>query len=266
MTRSANSMASDMAVHPTEAMQEPLPVNLDPDHLAANNLHALDHFDPRARSFALLRSQIMNGFFASGERVLVVTSTQPGNGKSFVAANLALALSRVHPVVLVDLDLARPTLGSRLGLKPIVVGVDDYLAGTAALPLSRHRVEQLRLAVLPVRQRRLDAAGLLSGERFQTLFHDLAQGEGDPIIVVDTPPTLATDEILSIAARADGVLMVVEEGRTQTIELSEAMNLLQPTPIIGTILNKSIGGLFRRGSRYHYDDSHGPQKSGRLPA
>ncbi|MCB4858137.1 CpsD/CapB family tyrosine-protein kinase [Sphingobium sp. PNB] len=227
------------------------PVTLDPAHLAANGICALDHLDARSRSFILLRTQIMNGFFASGGRIMAVTSTQPGNGKTFVATNLAMAISRVHPVVLIDLDLAKPALGSRLGLEPHA-GVDDYLAGAAPLPLCRQEVDELRLSVLPVRQRRLDPAGLLSGDRFATLFPALADPEGDPVFIVDSPPTLAIDEILAIGSSVEGVLMVVEEGQTHADELQEAMALLEPRPIIGTVLNKSIGGIFRRRKKNYY--------------
>lgn len=235
---------------PVLEVRDMAPVALDPRHLAANGICALDPLDPRARSFAALRSKIMNGFHASGGRVMAVSSTRPGNGKTFVAANLAVALSRVHPVVLIDLDLAKASLADRFGLAP-VAGVDDFLAGTAPLELCGQKIEELRLTIFPVRQRRLNAASALTAERLDALLAGLAR-ETDPLVILDTPPTLAIDEILSIAGKAEGMVMVVEEGQTPADELQEAIRLLEPTPIIGTVLNKSIASLFRRRNAYHY--------------
>lgn len=238
---------------PCLEVDEKAPVALDPDRLAANGICALDPLDPRSRSFFMLRSQIANNFYAPGGRVMAVTSAQPGNGKSFVALNLAIAVSRVQPVILVDLDLSKPVLGERLGLKP-VVGVDDYLAGEVKLAPCRQRIEDLRLTILPVRQRRLDPVRLLSGERFDALFHDLADPTADPLIIIDTPPTLAIDEILAIAAKVEGMVLVAEEGQSRSDEFREAMDLLEPTRIIGTVLNKSIGNWFRRQSYAYYGE------------
>jgi Mrp family chromosome partitioning ATPase len=235
------------------------PVVLDAAHLATNDICALNPTDARSRSFIMLRTQIINGFCSAGGRVMAVTSAQTGNGKTFIATNLALAISRVQPVVLIDLDLAKPALGSRLGLTP-AAGIDDYLAGTAPLELCRQQIAGLRLSVFPVRQHRLDSVGLLSGDRFDALWSALREGAADPVILIDTPPTLAIDEILSIASKIEGVLMVVEEGQTYGDELLEAMALFEPKPLIGTVLNKSISGLFRRRKRnyYYYPSERAP--------
>jgi Mrp family chromosome partitioning ATPase len=242
---------------PCLEVDEKAPVALDPDRLAAHGICALDPLDPRSRSFFMLRAQIANNFYNPGGRVMAVTSAQPGNGKSFVALNLAIAVGRVQPVILVDLDLSKPSIGERLGLKP-VVGVDDYLAGEVKLAPCRQRIDDLRLTVLPVRQRRLDPVRLLSGERFDALFHDLADPDADPnadpLIIIDTPPTLAIDEILAIAGKVEGMVLVAEEGQSRSSELREAMELLEPTPIIGTVLNKSISNWFRRQRYAYYGD------------
>ncbi|WP_022681618.1 CpsD/CapB family tyrosine-protein kinase [Sphingobium bisphenolivorans] len=249
-------------VAPVLEVRKMAPVLLDQGHLAASGICSLDPLDPRARSFALLRSQIMNGFHASGGRIMAITSTRPGNGKSFVAANLAFALSRVQPVVLIDLDLAKPVLADRLGLAPLA-GIDDFLLDGAPLDFCGQRIENMRLTVYPVRQPRLDTGAALASERLDAMLRGLADQEADPIFVIDTPPTLAIEETLSIAAKVQGMLIVVEEGETPADELKEAIDLVEPTPIIGTVLNKSIASLFRRRHQYQYyaDRSLLPPKS-----
>ena len=76
--------------------------------------------------------------------------------------------------------------------------------------------------------------------------------EGRPICIVDTPPTLVQDDLSRIAAVVDGVILVVEEGKTSKGLIREAEAMLTPAPIIGTILNKSLTAARTRGS-YGYD-------------
>ncbi len=214
-------------------------VVLDAAHLVENGIFGFDPMDVRAHSFVMLRSQILNRFHREGGRVLAVTSTQPGNGKTFVTANLAAAMSHIHPTVLIDLDLRRPTLASRFGLTTYR-GIDDYLAGDAPFTQTGIRVAGVDLVVHGGRQPRRDSATLLADDRvgqMMTALRDRAEG---PVCIVDTPPIMALDDIMLIARHVDGVLLVIEEGDTRSADVIESLRLLAPTPIIGTVLNKSL--------------------------
>jgi protein-tyrosine kinase len=217
------------------------PVALTRDTLIANGVFGFEHLDVRAHTFVLLRSQVINRFYRPGGRVLAVTSTRPGNGKTYITANLAAALSRIHPTVLIDLDLRRPTLASRLGLSP-VLGVDDYLAGDASWEDVRTQIAAVDLSVFGVRQPRQNSATLLANERLGGMLDALRTLPEAPICIVDTPPILVLDDIMLISQSVDGVLMVIEEGATRGEDLAEALRILSPTPIVGSVLNKSITG------------------------
>ncbi|KMS56397.1 ATPase [Novosphingobium barchaimii LL02] len=224
-------------------------VRLDREKLLENGIFGLEHMDPRARTFILLRSQIMNGFYAEGGRVLVVTSTQAGNGKTFVTANLACALSLIQPTVLIDLDLRRPTMATRFGLT-VSAGVDDYLLGDCEWEDVGQKVAGLDLTLYPVREPRQDSSTLLSLDRLAGAMTAIRAMPYQPLCIIDTPPALVLDDVMLIARKGDGIVMVIEEGRTTSGELKEAMRLLGAPRIVGTVLNKSITSGSRR---YDYD-------------
>lgn len=221
------------------AALSPAPMHLDRDTLIANGIFGFEHLDIRARTFVLLRSQLMNRFYRSGGRILAITSTQAGDGKTYIAANVAAALSRIHPTVLIDLDLRHPTLAARFGLDP-PLGIDDYLAGDALLEDAGTHVAAVDLTLYGVRQPRLASATFLAVQRLGQMFDVIRNQPRAPICIVDTPPILVVDDILLIAESVDGVLMVIEEGSTTADDVANALRILAPTPVVGSVLNKSL--------------------------
>ncbi|NOW46462.1 Mrp family chromosome partitioning ATPase [Novosphingobium sp. SG751A] len=249
MTHSAASAAMDMA---EPAAGGPAEVALDRNLLLANGIFGLEDADRRARSFILLRSQIMSGFYADGGRVLAVTSTQAGNGKSFVAANLACALSLIHPTVLIDLDLRRPTIGERFGLT-VKTGVDDYLSERCEWPDVGQKVAGLNLKLYPVRARCLQSSSLLASDRLAGAMQAVRAAPDQPICIIDTPPALILDDIMLISRHAAGIMLVLEEGRTTERDVIEVRRLLSSTRVIGAVLNRSMTGQ-HTGYDYGYYD------------
>jgi len=225
-------------------------IKLNRTLLLANGIFGLEHADGRARGFTLLRSQIMNGFHAAGGRILAITSTQAGNGKSFVAANLASALSLIHPTVLIDLDLRRPMMGTRFGLT-VKLGVDDHLSGDCSWEAVGQHVAGPDLTLYPVRAQRQQSSTLLASERLACAMRSIQAAPRQPICIVDTPPALILDDIMLIARHVDGILLVIEEGRTTARDVVEARRLLGGNQLVGAVLNKSM-----IGGRHSYDHGY----------
>jgi protein-tyrosine kinase len=212
---------------------------LDRAVLLESGIFGFEYMDERAQPFNLLRSQLLRKLAPTGGRVIAISSTQPQNGKSFVAANLAAALSLIQPTILVDLDLRRPTVARRFGL-PECAGVDDFLRGKLQVADILCKVAGRDLAIVPVRVPLENSADLLASARADALFEGLRNAPGSPVCIIDTPPILEGDDMLIIAKHVDGVLLVIEEGQTSQHELREALRILLPTPLLGTILNRSI--------------------------
>jgi len=188
-----------------------------------------------------LRAQLL-GRLAPGERqkVIAVVSPRADPGKSFVATNLAAALCQLQNVCLVDLDLRNPAIGTLLGA-PDCAGVNAVLRGARAIADIGCVAEAGRLVVLPAREAAADATRLLASDALPNLF-DALRREPDTISIVDAPAILAMDDAILITRHVDGVIVVVEEGRTTARDVRETLRLLRPAPLIGTVLNRSLGG------------------------
>lgn len=225
------------AMPPIDALNT-LPVS--PETLTANRIFGFRNADTRARPFKLLRSQLRKRMRESGARFVGVTSASPAVGKSFVAANLAAALSRISDldVYLMDIDLHRPALADRFGLKE-GHGIQDYLSGEVTdIRQVALRINQERLVLLPGFRRDLPTGELLASAEADRLFGMLRALPDNAICLFDMPPIFADDDAVIIANRVDGFLMVVEDGKTTIKQVRDTLRLLAPTPCIGTVLNR----------------------------
>lgn len=213
---------------------------LDPELLRRNRILGGGEPEEVVTAYRMLRTQVLQRMLANDWRALAVSSPGPGAGKSLTAINLALSLAREvdHTVLLVDLDLRRPALHTCLGLG-VRHGIGDYLLREVPLPeiLVNPGVE--RLVVLPGREPLQDSSELLRSPRMVALVEELKARYPSRLIVFDLPPLLATDDALAFSPYADAVLLVLEEGRTTREEVAAARELLEGTPILGTVLNKS---------------------------
>ncbi len=244
-------------VHRMAVMKPTEPGDADPDGddlrpraLADNLVVGFEQLNERAQPFIAMRSQLIKHANETGERIFAVTSVQPGNGKTHVAVNLAAALSRIVPTMLIELDLRHPSIAARLGLSHPATGIDDFLSGEARWPEVGTRIRGFDLRVFPAREPRRRAEELIGSARFGLLFDAVRTAENGPICIVDTPPIAIDDDFMRIAQATDGVLMVVEEGRTTRAALVDALHRIHPVPMLGVILNKSIGA---RSAARDYD-------------
>ena len=230
--------------------------------LAAQNVFGFRRADQRARAFKLLRSQIAKRAEDGRTRVIGITSAAPGVGKSFVAGNLAAALSRIAlgDVYLVDLDLHRPALAERFGLRQGdgAAGMHDFLAGDVPdLSSVARRINDNRLVVLPGFRNELATGEMLTGPHGERLFAALAAMPAGTLVIVDMPPIFADDDAVIIGRRMDGVILVIEDGRTTAKQARDTARVLLPTPLIGTVLNRYRNQLLADDYGYGYSYGYG---------
>ncbi|WP_336969875.1 CpsD/CapB family tyrosine-protein kinase [Sphingobium aromaticiconvertens] len=227
---------------------------LDPDLLRRNRIVGFSQANELAHPYVVLRSQLLKHAKISGMRIFAITSVQPGNGKTHVAVNLSAALSRLHPTILVDLDLRRPSVGKSLGLCERQPGIDDFLSGDVPLLQSAVQIDGFDLSVHHVREHRNNAEDLLASSHLSDLIAMVRTAGNNPICIIDTPPALVHDDLMLIARIIDGVLMVVEEGRTPRRALKDTISALSPTPVVGSVLNMSISSP-HEASYYSYESA-----------
>lgn len=231
--------------------------------LESNRIVGFESHDERARSINLLRSQVIRLVEEGSGRLLGVTSATPAVGKTFVTLNLAAALSQLtgHKVLLCDLDLRRGSVIKALGAE-ITTDVSSYLRGDLQDWHSAiHRVNDSDLYVLPCIAAAKRSSALLSTDRFARMMEELRNLPQDMIILCDLPPVFASDDALLTAKCIDQYLLVVEHGTNTAKQVREAMSLLEPTPCLGTILNRYRGG-FLDAYGYGYGDPYGIKNYG----
>jgi len=191
--------------------------------------------------------------------ILMVTSTRPGEGKTFSSINLAGRLSRdsMTDVLLLDADSKPGGLSDMLDLSDCP-GLFD-LAADPALPAEDLIVPTAidGFSFLPVGRRpadAVDAAGRTITRPAVAAIEALARRFPGSVLVLDTPPCLAASDASTLAAAATQIAFVVEAEGTQRHELEAALDLLRPCPNITLILNKlrqvSTAGFGQY--QYHY--------------
>lgn len=175
-----------------------------------------------------------------GWNLLMVSSALPGEGKTFVSINLAMSLAMEldKTVLLVDADVARPAVLSRLGL-PQSSGLMDLLTdpavGVADVML---RTNVPKLSILPAGRPHARATELLASESMQRLLAELSTRYSDRILVFDAPPLLPSTESRVLASQVGQVVLVVEANHTSQRTLEQALATVEQCPTVWPLLNK----------------------------
>lgn len=239
-TGGTKTLLSDMASGPIlEFPKDIRKVRLDSSVLQQNRIIS-DSTDPFVRTpYKMLRTRILQRMRANDWRSIAVTSATQSDGKTVTAINLAISLAGDvnHNVCLVDLDLRHSSMADYLGLS-IKYGVSDCLHRGKALKAALVKPNIDRLVLLPNSKTEVNSSELLSSPRMQELARELIQAP-DRIVVFDTPPVLAADDMLAFSPFVDAVLFVASEGVTLRTDAMKAYELLDNVNIIGTVLNRS---------------------------
>jgi protein-tyrosine kinase len=215
-------------------------VTLDSATLRRNNILLQVADQSALRAYKILRTRVLHRMNANGWSSLAVTGTDVGAGKTTTAINLAIALAQdTHTsVVLIDLDLQRPQVGSYLGMK-FDKGLSDYLLGEAEMADIVYRPGVERLSIIPNAQGLGHASELLSSPRMLELLKSLHADMQKSILIFDMPPLMLSDDVLSFAPQVDGLLLVVSEGHTHRANIEKASEVLSEMNVVGVVLNRS---------------------------
>lgn len=190
-----------------------------------------------AESFRTLRTNVLYSAPEGSLRTVLVTSPEPEEGKSTVAANLALALARSgRRVVLVDSDLRRPSLLQALE-PPQPFGLTDYLVGEVRLEEAVQTTRYPNLCFVPAGRSAPNPAELLGSDRMRDLLAVLR--DRFDAVVLDSPPVLAVTDASVLAREADGVVLVVNPQTTHREAAVRARRQLEAlgSKVLGFVFN-----------------------------
>ena len=207
-------------------------------------------------SIRSLRIRFLREAERQESKVFLVSSTVPGEGKTTVAVNLALTLGQNGArVILVDMDLRKPSVKKALGLTAPSKGVPELLRGGEESPKAAlMELEGTRVRVLAGDKAVENPRRQLESRKLSGLIKALRE-EAD-YVVIDTPPNGLLGDSTAMATLADGILYVVRAGKAQVPHIMDSIQLLSSsrTPLMGCVLNgvKENGGGYGYGYGYGY--------------
>ena len=197
--------------------------------------------------------------------LILVTSSIPGEGKSFTSVNLALSIANEKDttVLLVDCDVAKQGVSRMLGLEKVsglvdVLESDDLTIGDVML-----QTDIPNLRVVSAGKQHEYVNELLASQRMTYLVNEIASRYKDRIIIFDGPPLLATPQTQVLAGLVGQVVFVIEAGKTPQSVVEEALEMIPEEQATGLVMNKNEGISGRSGYYYgYYGLEHGKPENG----
>jgi len=219
---------------------------------------------PVSEEYRKLKSAVIT--FAQQEEfknVIMVTSSISCEGKSIVSLNLAISLAQEYDltVLLIDADLRKPSIHEYLEIKPDK-GLSDYLSGDVPLSDLLIKTGIGRLSILPAGAPLKNPVELFSSQMMKEFLSEIKNRYHDRFIIIDTPPVLPFAELRSLTTMADGVLFVIREGAVTPENISEALQTLDTSKLIGVVYNDaSQVSLNKHSHNYYYGDGNSGQQT-----
>ena len=224
-----------------------------------------------ADQYRVIKRPLISNAMGKGASILkhgnliMITSALAGEGKSYTSVNLAMSIAAEldHTVMLVDADVARPSLLRMLGLPP-GPGLLDLLEGKAEMSGVLMRTSIDKLTLLPSGTPHPRATELLASDAMRMLLDDIARRYPDRIVIFDSPPLLLTTEARVLAAQMGQVVMVVQAEQTLRANVQRALAAIEACPVRLLLLNKSranSAGGYDYGDGYGYGYGYGATRA-----
>ncbi len=263
---------------PTEPVRvsEPSPVSRRIE-IDLERLHTMGFVTPAApRSlaadeFRVIKRPLLDN--ASGKsaapvangNLIMVTSAMPGEGKSFTAINLAMSMAMEldYRVLLVDADVAKPSLMKTLGLPPSPGLLDLLLDKRTDMADVMLRTNVEKLTLLPSGTPHPRATELLASDAMTSLVEEMGRRYPDRVIIFDSPPLLLTTESRVLATHMGQIVMVVQAEKTLQSQVKHALTTIEACPVKMLVLNQARGGdqaAYGYGYGYGYGQESSSEK------
>lgn len=200
-----------------------------------------------AEAYRTLRTNIQYSSFDKEVRVIVVTSSEAGEGKSTTAGNLAISFSQAQKkTIMIDCDLRKPSLHKKFRISNMV-GLSDLLKGKESLKEAVHQYNDY-LDILTSGKVPPNPSEMLGSRSMENLIERL-KNEYD-MIIIDSAPLQAVTDAQILSRKADGTILVVRAEKTKRDSVMQAKELLQKVDanILGVVLN----GVENIRKKYYY--------------
>jgi len=205
-----------------------------------------------SEQYKILREQLKRLRNEAGIRTIAITSPVKRDGKTTVSVNLAaaIALEYEEKVILIDADLRAPSVHRYFncdGAQGLTEFLTSNTVGNVKSLVCDTHVNGLRF--IPAGKPTRFASELLAKEKMRRLIEDVHSQFPGYMVIVDSPPVLATPDPLVLSRLVDGVIMVIRARKTPKDYLAKALSAFSANKILGIVLNGADLGL---GSKYYY--------------
>jgi capsular exopolysaccharide synthesis family protein len=233
-------------------------IGVDAGAVRQGPLEALTGSGRWAEAFRVLRTNMQYVEVDHDKKVIVLTSSTPGEGKTTTAVNLAITMALAnYRVALVECDLRRPMVAARLGLDG-AVGTTSVLIGKVKLEDALQQFQDTGLQVLACGPIPPNPSELLQSRAMEGLLVQL-RDEFD-VVLLDAPPLLPVTDAALLATQTDGAVIVVRYGKTTRDQLAHAVERLDTVDAktLGLVLNMTRGNRGVGSYEYSYEYSYAP--------
>ena len=207
--------------------------------------------DAPSEEFRTLRTRLNHLQSQQGLHTLVITSASPAEGKSFAAANLALAQSQLagNMTLLADFDFRRPIVHNMFAIDRSP-GITDFLLGKIPLQRAMRRVRGTNLVIMPAGESVVNPLELLNLREVRQMLEDLPSIFN--WVVLDSPPLLFAADANLLSTISDGTMLVVRIGHTTIDSITRAVQSLCQDNVVGIVVNGARRGeLYSKYTYYH---------------
>ncbi|WP_348732539.1 XrtA-associated tyrosine autokinase [Rheinheimera texasensis] len=223
-------------------------INIDLDSLSKRNFVAkATERKLIYEEYRVIKRKLINNAFGplssslKNPNLILVSSSRPGEGKTFTSVNLALsiALEQDKTVLLVDADVLRPNVSRTLEIS-VPRGLTDYLSSDSVdVTDIMYSTNVERLKLIAAGKPHHLSTELLASDKMAALVAEFASRYPDRIVIFDAPPLLGVNETSVLAGMCGQAVIVLEENKTKLNELEKAISMLPPDLATGFVINKA---------------------------
>ena len=235
------------------AYSESTHIEIKKETLLNNRCVCIEPSSVEIDCYKVLRTKIQLLTKQKGWNTLMITSPQPAEGKTLTSVNLALTFSKVYnqTVLLVDADLRNQNVHKLLGFESDS-GLMEYLVKNKPLEDLIIWPGVDKLTLISGGETISNSSELLGSPRMKALVQEMKSRYRDRYVIFDTSPLLIGDDALALAHYVDGIVMVVEEGRSSTKEIKKALDMLPQEKFLGFVMNRQEQALSEKYYGYYY--------------
>lgn len=214
-------------------------MTLDRERMIDRGFICIDPSAVELEAYKVLRTRIQMAIGDKAWNTILITSANPGEGKTLTAINLALTFAQSYnqTVMLLDCDLRKQNIHQALNLES-KGGIVDYLLNDKPLKDFIIWPGIDKLTLISGGGPTQNSAEILGSDRMQSLLKEMKQRYADRVLLIDSPPVLMGADTLTLAPLVDCFVMVVQESRTRMREVKKALEVLPTEKFLGFVLNR----------------------------